>query len=361
MENDSQVNDSLSNDLLANASLGAVMSSEISETPKIFRRILSNLEALEPVKDILTVNKISSILILARGTSDNAAHFLEYLIETKLGLPCGLTSPSSVTIYETELHYQGVLVVALSQSGQSPDLVAFANSAKSAGAKLISLTNDAKSPLAVAADFHLDLQAGAELAVAATKSYSAQLLTSYLLVATWANLPINGETLITEAEKLVNNLSLVNKAVDACSRENETVVLGRGFAYPNAREAALKIQETCKVSVQGLSTADYLHGPISALTPQTQVFILAPAHLPLNSISEATTRIRAITGRIFWVGNGGCPEAGDIVIAGSDCGDEMESTIVDSISLQRFSLEFAKKSGFDPDAPVGLSKVTLTH
>ena len=351
----------MANDSLANNSLGAVMASEISETPQVFSRILSNLAAFEPIKDILTANKISSILILARGTSDNAAHFLKYLVETKLGLPCGLTSPSSVTIYDAELHYQGVLVVALSQSGQSPDLVAFANSAKRAGAKLISLTNDANSPLAKAADHHLDLQAGAELAVAATKSYSAQLLTSYLLVATWAKLSINGDSLIAEAEKLVNNAALVSQAVDACNRENETVVLGRGFAYPNAREAALKIQETCKVSVQGLSTADYLHGPISALTPQTQVFILAPAHLPMNSISEATTRIRAITGRIFWVGNGGSPEAGDIVILGSNCRDEMESTIVDAISLQRFSLEFAKKSGFDPDAPVGLSKVTLTH
>ena len=346
---------------MSNETLGAVMASEISETPKVFRNILSNLDALEPIKDILTTNKISSILILARGTSDNAAHFLKYLVETKLGLPCGLTSPSSVTIYDAKLHYQGVLVVALSQSGQSPDLVAFANSAKRAGAKLISLTNDANSPLAKAADHHLDLQAGAELAVAATKSYSAQLLTSFLLVATWAKLPVNGESLIAEAEKLAINKTLVSAAVDACSRENETVVLGRGFAYPNAREAALKIQETCKVSVQGLSTADYLHGPISALTPETQVFILAPAHLPLNSISEATTRIRAITGRIFWVGNGGAPEAGDIVIAGSSCSDEIESTIVDAISLQRFSLEFAKKSGFDPDAPVGLSKVTLTH
>ena len=133
---------------MANESLGAVMASEISETPKVFRRILSNLDALAPIKDILTANKISSILILARGTSDNAAHFLKYLIETKLGLPCGLTSPSSVTIYDAKLHYQGVLVVALSQSGQSPDLVAFANSAKRAGAKLISLTNDANSPLA---------------------------------------------------------------------------------------------------------------------------------------------------------------------------------------------------------------------
>lgn len=346
---------------IAGDTLGAVMASEIAETPKVFRRILNNLGVFEPIKDILATNQISSILILARGTSDNAAHFLKYLIETKLGLPCGLTSPSSVTIYNAELHYQGVLVVALSQSGQSPDLVAFATSAKQAGAKLISLTNDANSPLAKAADHHLDLQAGAELAVAATKSYSAQLLTSYLLVATWAKLKIDAELLITQAEKLTSNKSLVTDAVEACSRENETVVLGRGFAYPNAREAALKIQETCKVSVQGLSTADYLHGPISALTPQTQVFVMAPAHLPLNSISEATTRIRAITGRIIWIGNGGSPEAGDIVIAGSDCHDEMESTIVDAISLQRFSLEFAKKSGFDPDAPAGLSKVTLTH
>ena len=224
---------------MANESLGAVMASEIAETPKVFRRILSNLAALEPIKDILTVNKISSILILARGTSDNAAHFLKYLVETKLGLPCGLTSPSSVTIYDAKLHYEGVLVVALSQSGQSPDLVAFAKSAKSAGAKLISLTNDANSPLAKAADHHLDLQAGAELAVAATKSYSAQLLTSYLLVATWANLKIDGDLLVAQAEKLTSNASLVSEAVDACSRENETVVLGRGFAYPNAREAAL--------------------------------------------------------------------------------------------------------------------------
>lgn len=351
----------MAKDALINESLGAVMASEISETPAVFRRILSNLSSLDSIKNILTDNQISSILILARGTSDNAAHFLKYLIETKLGLPCGLTSPSSVTIYNSKLNYTGVLVVALSQSGQSPDLVAFANSAKSAGAKLISLTNDAKSPLAKAADHHLDLQAGAELAVAATKSYSAQLLTSYLLVSAWADFSINAENLISEAEKLASTSDLVKEAVSICSRENETVVLGRGFAYPNAREAALKIQETCKVSVQGLSTADYLHGPISALTPQTQVFIIAPAHLPLNSISEATTRIRAITGRIFWVGNGGSPESGDVVIAGSNCGDEMESTIVDAISLQRFALEFAKKSGFDPDAPVGLSKVTLTH
>jgi len=121
------------------------------------------------------------------------------------------------------------------------------------------------------------------------------------------------------------------------------------------------IQETCKVSVQGLSTADYLHGPISALTEDTQVFIVAPKHLPAESILEATTRIRKIAQRIFWIGNGGTPAGEDIVMAGSNCDDEITSTLVDAIVLQRFAFEFAVASGFDPDAPEGLSKVTLTH
>ena len=161
--------------------LGLIMASEIAETPKVFTSILDNQQAFESVKNVLVEEKIQSVLILARGTSDNAAHYLKYLIETQIGLPVGLTSPSSVTVYNAELKYANTLIVAISQSGQSPDLVAFAKSAKSAGAKLISLTNDANSPLAKAADHHLDLQAGAEFAVAATKSYSAQLLTSYLL------------------------------------------------------------------------------------------------------------------------------------------------------------------------------------
>ena len=153
----------------------------------------------------------------------------------------------------------------------------------------------------------------------------------------------------------------MSKAVAVATRNNEVVILGRGFAYPNAREAALKIQETCKISVQGLSTADYLHGPISALTEETQVFIVAPSHMPAASITEAVVKIRATNPRIFWIGNGGTPSGDDLVLAGSNCDDEITSTIVDAIVLQRFALEFAVASGYDPDAPVGLSKVTLTN
>jgi len=341
--------------------LGAVMSSEIAETPAVFSRILGDLSAFDNVKNILTTEKIQSVLILARGTSDNAAHYLKYLIETQIGLPVGLTSPSSVTIYKSELKYANTLVIAISQSGQSPDLVHFATAAREANAYLIAITNDSASPLATIAHHHFPLLAGPELAVAATKSYNAQLLISYLLVASWTGKQVNAIQIIKETARIAATSDLVSQAVINTDRNHEIVILGRGFAYPNAREAALKIQETSKVSVQGLSTADYLHGPISALTADTQVFIVAPKHMPIESILEAVTKIRATSHRIFWIGNGGTPSGDDIVLAGSNCDDEITSTLVDAMVLQRFALEFAVASGFDPDAPEGLSKVTLTH
>ena len=341
--------------------LGAIMASEIAETPKVFTAILNNMQAFDSVKNVLLEEKIQSVLILARGTSDNAAHYLKYLIETQIGLPVGLTSPSSVTVYNAELKYANTLIVAISQSGQSPDLVKFATAARQANAYVIAMTNDDKSPLATIAHNHFSLLAGPELAVAATKSYNAQLLISYLLVASWTGKKVNGEQLISEATRIAGTADLVSKAVATASRDKEVVILGRGFAYPNAREAALKIQETCKISVQGLSTADYLHGPISALTSDTQVFIVAPSHMPASSITEATTKIRKTSSRIFWIGNGGTPQGDDIVLAGSHCDDEITSTLVDAMVLQRFALEFAVASGYDPDAPEGLSKVTLTN
>ena len=341
--------------------LGAIMSSEIAETPKVFKAILDNQAAFDAVKDVLTAQNIQSVLILARGTSDNAAHYLKYLIETQIGLPVGLTSPSSVTIYNAHLKYKNTLVVAISQSGQSPDLVHFATAAREASAYVISMTNDDDSPLAKIAHHHFSLLAGPELAVAATKSYNAQLLVSYLLVCAWTGKSVNSAQIISQAEGISGDRDLVADAVVHTSRDHEIVILGRGFAYPNAREAALKIQETCKISVQGLSTADYLHGPISALTSNTQVFIVAPQHMPAESIVEATTKIRKTAHRIFWIGNGGTPAGDDIVLTGSHCDDEITSTLVDAMVLQRFALEFAVASGFDPDAPEGLSKVTLTH
>jgi glucosamine--fructose-6-phosphate aminotransferase (isomerizing) len=339
---------------------GSIMESEIAQTPEIFEKILASHPINDQISTLISDRKISSILILARGTSDNAAHFLKYLIETQLGLPCGLCSPSSVSIYNSTLHYSDTLVVAISQSGKSTDLVQFAQAAKTSGATLVSLTNDDASPLAQASDFHISLQAGPEIAVAATKSYSAQLLLSYLLVMSWAKATPKTDELSSRAQELFGHSADIAEIAKTIDLGSEIVILGRGFAYPNAKEAALKIQETCKVNVQGMSTADYLHGPISALNAQSQVIIMTPYLLPQQSVQEAVDRIRAVTKKIYWIGNGAEPLPGERVIPGSICADEITSSIVDSMALQLLALHLSVINGFNPDAPEGLSKVTLT-
>ncbi len=338
---------------------GEIMRSEINEIPAVFARLLASTETFIEVKSLLASRSITSALILARGTSDNAAHFLKYLIETQMGIPVGLTSPSSVTIYNTSLHFENVLVVAISQSGQSPDLIAYARSAQSAGATLISITNDVHSPLAESADLHIALEAGPELAVAATKSYAAELLASYLLVCAWSGRE-NRATQLPEIAKSLLALD-ISESVSRCEISREIVILGRGFSYPNAREAALKIQETNKVSVQGLSTADYLHGPISALTEATQVFFIAPDHMPSHSMNEEVKRIRTNSPLIFWFGKSDLAISGEVIVGGATAPDEIIASIADALLIQRFVLELCVKNGLDPDSPAGLSKVTLTY
>ena len=337
------------------------MESEISEIPEVFTKLLANQSQFMALSDFLKSNEIQSVLVLARGTSDNAAHFLKYLIETQLGLPVGLTSPSSVTIYHAKLNFHNTLVVAISQSGQSTDLVEYATAAKSAGAKLISITNDEKSPLAKLADHHLSLMAGTELAVAATKSYAAQLLASLMLVSAWSSKLTNYKSVVAAASELLANNSALSNAVAKCDRANEIVVLGRGFSYPNAREAALKIQETSKISVQGLSIADYMHGPISALSNKTQVFLMAPNGIPLESLKADLVKIRAKSPSIFWFGTGELALPNEVVIPGAKCENEIFASVVDSVILQAFALEFARKNDLNPDSPEGLSKVTFTR
>lgn len=342
------------------ANFGEIMKSEIRQTPEIFTQILQNQLFESKLVSILKSNEISSILLLARGTSDNAAFFFKYLVETQIGLPCGLTSPSSVSIYKSKLKYKNTLVVAISQSGKSTDLVQFANASKKSGAKLVAMTNDVNSPLASEADFHIPLMAGPELAVAATKSYSAQLLNSYLLVMKWADKPPLIDKLVSESNRILSESFHIKKIVEKIDLRKEIVVLGRGFAYPNAKEAALKIQETCKVNVHGMSTADYLHGPISALNSDTQVIMMAPHRMPGNSIEEAIRKIRELTSNIFWIGNGSEIETGEHHLGGSYCDDEITSSIVDTIVLQELSLYLSVANGYNPDLPKGLSKVTLT-
>ena len=339
---------------------GDVMLSEIAEIPQILGEIASEFETRSDIHSLLNEKKFQSVVIVARGTSDNAAHFLKYLIETQLGLPCGLASPSVATMYKTKFRYEKTLVVAISQSGKSSDLAAFSQAAKDGGGYLLSITNNSNSPLALLSEAHLSVQAGPELAVPATKSYVGQLMVSYLLVMSWAMAKSEVKELIKNAQATVDDESSYLTFARNISIKKPIYVLGRGFSYPNAKEFALKLQETSLIPVQGMSTSDFLHGPIASITEDSQVIFISPNGLPEDSFGDTPTRVRAITKRLFWIGNNGANQGDDVVLHTPHSSSEILASITDAIAFQKVTHYLATSNGLDPDSPKGLSKVTIT-
>jgi len=337
------------------------MYAEISETPDVFSRLINSEAQFKQAAEKIKARNISNVIILARGTSDNAGHYLKFLIEVKLGLPVGLASPSSVSIYGAKVDFKDTLVIALSQSGRSPDLITFASAAKEGKALLITMTNNSDSPLANVGDLHIDLSAGLEVAVAATKSYSAELLASLLLVDSWiGNMSAGRSHLVDSSRECIANLGEVDSFANSLDAKREIVVIGRGYAYANAKELALKIQETSYIPVQGMSSADYQHGPIATLNSDSQVIVLSPSGMPKKALEDSMVRIRQSEPEIIWLGSNELALNKERVIKGSNQAKEEESTIIDAALIQYLTLGFAVKNGFNPDSPAGLSKVTKT-
>jgi glucosamine--fructose-6-phosphate aminotransferase (isomerizing) len=337
------------------------MFSEISETPDVFSRLINSEAQFQQAAEKIKARNITNVIILARGTSDNAGHYLKFLIEVKLGLPVGLASPSSVSIYGAKVDFKDTLVIALSQSGRSPDLITFASAAKEGKALLITMTNNSDSPLANVGDIHIDLSAGLEVAVAATKSYSAELLASLLLVDSWiGNMSAGRSHLVDSSRECIANLGEVDSFANSLDAKREIVVIGRGYAYANAKELALKIQETSYIPVQGMSSADYQHGPIATLNSDSQVIVLSPSGMPKKALEDSMVRIRQSEPEIIWLGSNELALNKERVIKGSNQAKEEESTIIDAALIQYLTLGFAVKNGFNPDSPAGLSKVTKT-
>ena len=337
------------------------MFSEISETPDVFSRLINSEAQFQKAAEKIKARNITNVIILARGTSDNAGHYLKFLIEVKLGLPVGLASPSSVSIYGAKVDFKDTLVIALSQSGRSPDLITFASAAKEGKALLITMTNNSDSPLANVGDIHIDLSAGLEVAVAATKSYSAELLASLLLVDSWiGNMSAGRSHLVVSSRECIANLGEVDSFAKSLDANREIVVIGRGYAYANAKELALKIQETSYIPVQGMSSADYQHGPIATLNSDSQVIVLSPSGMPKKALEDSMVRIRQSEPEIIWLGSNELALNKERVIKGSNQAKEEESTIIDAALIQYLTLGFAVKNGFNPDSPAGLSKVTKT-
>jgi glucosamine--fructose-6-phosphate aminotransferase (isomerizing) len=308
-----------------------------------------------------------SVIFTARGTSDHAALYAAYLTEIRLGIPAGLASPSAITVYGARPDLRDTLVVGVSQSGGSPDLCEVVRVAREQGAHTLAVTNHPGSPLADAAELHIDVAAGHERAVAATKSYTAELLALLMLVESVRNggrLPATERTALESLPGHAESLLRDDTAVELAARyrfAGRLVTTGRGYAYPTARETALKLMETSYVAALAFSGADLLHGPLAMADPDVPVLAIVgsgPAGASMRDVVNRLGERRADLVVVGPVGEGADRPPNNAIVTPDV--DERYAPLLDILPLQRLALALALHRGENPDAPRGLKKVTAT-
>jgi fructoselysine-6-P-deglycase FrlB-like protein len=336
---------------------------EIAEQPEALRR---TLDAVAPQVGALEAlgRETRQVLFIARGSSDNAAVYGQYLCSVHAGRLASLASPSLATVYRADLDLHGVLAVAVSQSGATEEIVTTLDWARHCGARTVAVTNVANSPLTEAADVALITQAGRELAVPATKTYTTQLAALAVLALSMGRGAVGPEALegVPDAVEAMLDVAPAAEALAGRLTGADTVVVsGRGFAYSTALEMSLKLKETCYVSAVGLSYADLVHGPIAILDAGTPALLVAAAEGPM--LPEMTGLARRIAGTgadVYGIG-------GDHDFAAA-CRSTLPGPSLPE-HLAPFALvvpgqllveALARAKGLDPDAPRGLDKVTQT-
>jgi glucosamine--fructose-6-phosphate aminotransferase (isomerizing) len=353
------------------------MRREIEATPDAVARLLADGgPEIERAASAIRAADPGWVSLVARGTSDHAAIHLRYLIETELGIPAGMAAPSTVTIYGAELRWRGGLVIAVSQSGRSPDLIAVVAAARAGGAVTVAIVNDARSPLAAAAEHVIDCRAGEERSVAATKSYVAQLAAGAALVALLApsaalrdampRMPrLLGDALSVAADAIHDDAPIVAEF----AASERSIVIGRGFEYPTALETALKLKETSRLFAEGYSSADFSHGPVVLTGPEVPILAIRPDGRMGPLVDEGIVAALA-SGSAPWVIGGSGAVSGasdgldpDRVIALPLPADVPEglASLATILPGQLLAEAVSRRRGYDPDAPPGLRKVTLTR
>ncbi len=337
---------------------------EILEQQETIRKLIGT--QADPIQSIAQrIGKPSNIFVAARGTSDNAARYAKYVWGSNNQIPVALAAPSLFSVYQKPPLLGDNLVVGISQSGESPDLLAVLAEANQQGCKTLAITNQSKSPLAVEADYAIDIQAGPELSVAATKSYTAQLGAIAMLSAAWAadstlweqlaEIPAYIEYLF-EQESLIQTYASRYRYMDQC------VVLGRGFNYATAFEWSLKLKELAYVVAQPYSSADFLHGPIALVSNGFPVFAVAPQGEVLEDMTSLLKRLKEVhKADLFIVSeNQELLQIADCPVPLPQGIPEWLSPLLAIIPAQLFSYHLTLVKNIDPDTPRGLSKVTLT-
>jgi glucosamine--fructose-6-phosphate aminotransferase (isomerizing) len=344
---------------------GALFLREIREQPAALERLLAEEDRYAAVAESMRARGLTTVRMVGHGSSDNAASYGVYAFGLLPGWTALRDSISLSVYYGAQIDLAGSCVLALSQSGRTPDVLAYVERARARGALTVALTNDPGSALAAAAEAALPLAAGDELAVAATKTYTTQIAALALLAGHAAGRGEEVAAGIRATAALLRDLlpvleSRLSELAVALAFVGRMFVVGRGPDFATAREISLKLLETCRVAAEPLTATDLAHGPIAALDGLFPVWVIASHDASLPAVQEAAERARAAGATLLASGTAAA------AIAGADYAVPIPApplpVLTPLLSVapgQLLAWALAKAKGLDPDRPTGLSKVTL--
>jgi len=333
------------------------MRQEIIDIPAAVKTLTCH-EQLEEVASALRLAEPRFISTVARGSSDHAATYLKYVSELVLGLPVASLGPSVASVFGAKLKLADSLCIAISQSGQSPDIRAMARTAQEGGAKTVAITNEPSSPLAVQSDHVINICAGVEKSVAATKTFVTSAVAGLALVAHWKQDKALLGALATLPEKLEAAIAHDWPSLrQALHGRDSLLVLGRGPGFAMANEAALKFKETCQIHAESYSSAEVLHGPVSIIEPGFPVLALASRDAAEPAVLEVAKAMADIGADVFVTSDHVNP-AQRLGFAAT--GHPLTDPLALIVSFYSFIERLARERGINPDTPRNLKKVTET-
>jgi glutamine---fructose-6-phosphate transaminase (isomerizing) len=334
---------------------GERMNSDMAAQPAVLRglaarraELVASLRGPEP----------AGVVVVARGSSDYAAVFARYLLEAVTGRPVALAAPSLQTLYGSEPRLEGWLALGISQSGRTPEIVTVLERYDAAGARTVALTNDPDSALAATADVQIELGAGEERAVPATKTFTAQLAAVALVAEALGPVPwddADWERLPDVVEALLADPVPAERAADALGDAEELIAVGRGYLMCVALEAALKLREATGVRAEGWSAADFRHGPVTVARGDIPLLAVSAAGPAAPDVEELAARLEGGGTRVLRLADtadADLPYPGELA--------EPLRAVPAAVRAQQLALALALRRGLDPDRPPGLGKVTPT-
>jgi len=335
------------------------MRREVGEIPEVVARFLT---ASAPVLDAAAARlrdlDPALVVTVARGSSDHASAYLKYAIELTLGLPVASIGPSIASIYGKDLRLGRAMAIAISQSGKSPDIVGMAQSARRSGAITVAITNTPGSPLAEASDYTIDLHAGVEKSVAATKTFVTSVVAGLALLARWSGDADLERAVAALPESLGRAVACDwSDMIGALDGHNALYVLGRGPGFAIANEAALKFKETCGIQGESYSAAEVMHGPVSIVTPGYPVLGLAARDAAEASVADMAHKLAGQGAKAFLTSDRPGPAAR---LPFAATGHPITDPLALIVSFYGFVEALARHRGLNPDEPRMLKKVTET-